>query len=111
MALLQSFHGGVYAQGSNIGQFTRSVFAVVPEGTFKVGLKLGDRGRFFVGYNFLYVSDAVRPGDQLDRTLNPMQIPLVGSGRAFAGPERPQPLLTRTDFWTQGLVIGFETRF
>lgn len=109
--LLQSFHGGVYAQGSNIGRYTRSVFAVVPEGTLKVGLKLGDRGRFYVGYNFLYISDAVRPGDQIDRTLNPLQIPLVGSGRPFSGPERPVPVLVRTDFWTQGLVIGFEARF
>ena len=109
--LLQSYHGGVYTQGSNIGQYTRSVFAVVPEGTFKVGLKMGECGRFYVGYNFLYISDAVRPGDQVDRTLNPMQIPLVGRGQTFTGPERPTPLLTRTDFWTQGLVIGFEARF
>ena len=109
--LLRSYHGGVYSQASNIGRYTRSVFAVVPEATFKVGLKMGDCSRFYVGYNFLYLSDAVRPGDQVDRTLNPMQIPLLGAGLPYAGPERPQPMLTRTDFWTQGLVIGFEARF
>ena len=109
--LLQSFHGGVYAQGTNIGRFTRPAFAVVPEGMLKVGLKLGDRGRFYVGYNFLYISDAVRPGDQIDRTINPTQIPLLARGLPFAGPESPQPAIVRTDFWTQGLLIGFEARF
>lgn len=109
--LLQSFHGGVYAQPSNIGQYTRSVFAVVPEGTFKVGLKLGDRGRFFVGYNFLYLSDMVRPGDQIDRTLNPSQIPLLSRGGPVVGPDRPAPIVNHTDFWVQGLVIGLEGRF
>jgi len=109
--LLQSFHGGVYAQGTNIGRYTRSQFALVPEGTFKVGLKMGDRGRFYIGYNFLYMSDVVRPGDQIDRSLNPNQIPIVSRGLPFMGPDRPVPTLLRTDFWTQGLLIGFEARF
>lgn len=109
--LLQSYHGGVYAQSTNIGQSTRSQFAVVPEGTFKVGLKIGGRGRFYVGYNFLYISDAVRPGDQVDRTINPNQIPLLARGMPFTGPERPEPTFVRSEFWTQGLVIGLEARF
>ena len=109
--LYQSWHGGVYAQGTNIGRYVRSQFAVVPEGTFKVGLKTGDRGRFYIGYNFLYMSDVVRPGDQIDRTINPNQIPLIARGVPFTGPERPVPMLIRSDYWTQGLVIGFEARF
>jgi hypothetical protein len=109
--LLQSFHGGVYSQGTNMGQFTRPVFAVVPEAIFKAGLKLGDRGRIFIGYNFLFLSNAVRPGDQIDRTLNPTQIPFLSHGVPFAGPERPQATFVQSSFWTQGLTIGFETRF
>jgi hypothetical protein len=107
--LLQSYHGGVFAQPTNIGRVTRSVFAVVPEAMFKVGLKLGDRGRFYVGYNFLYLSDAVRPGDQIDRTINPTLIPLTG--RQFAGLDQPRAVVQHSDFWVQGLLIGFETRF
>jgi hypothetical protein len=109
--LLQSYHGGVFTQGTNLGQYTKAVFAVVPEAIFKVGMKLGDRGRVYFGYNFLYLSDAVRPGDQIDRTLNPTQIPLLGRGVPYTGPDRPQPMLTRSDFWTQGFMIGLETRF
>jgi hypothetical protein len=110
LPLVRSFPGGVYAQLTNMGRFTNSAFAVVPEGTFKVGLK-ADRSRFFVGYNFLYLSDAVRPGDQVDRTINPVQIPMLNPGARFAGPDRPRPDVTRTDFWVQGLIVGFEGRY
>jgi len=103
--------GGVYATASNIGRYTRNVFAVVPEGTFKIGFKLSDSGRFYVGYNFLYLSDSVRPGDQIDRTLNPSNIPSLNPSGAFMPSDRPRPLMTHSDFWTQGFVIGLETRY
>lgn len=109
--LLRSFPGGIYAQPTNLGRISRHAFAVVPEGTFKVGLKTGDRGRFFIGYSFLYISDAVRPGDQLDRTINPTQVPLVSLGSPFTGPDRPTARINTTDFWVQGLIVGFEGRF
>ena len=86
----ERFAGGVYALPTNIGRNTQSVFAVVPEGIFKIGLKLGDTGRFYVGYNFLYLSDAVRPGDQVDRTLNPTQIPALNMASGLVGVDRPR---------------------
>jgi len=106
-----SYVGGVYAQPTNIGRQTQTVFAVVPEGMFKVGLKHGDHGRWFVGYNFLYLSSAVRPGDQIDTTLNPSQIPMLNPGGGLVGPDRPRLGISTTDFWVQGLLIGFEGRF
>ena len=109
--ILQSYAGGVYAQPTSMGQAKQSVFAVVPEGTFKVGLKYGDRGRIYAGYNFLYLSDAVRPGDQVSRTINPSQIPLLNPGGTLTGLDRPLASFNRTDFWAQGLIIGFEYRF
>jgi hypothetical protein len=93
-----------------MGRATNSVFALVPEGTVKLGLK-SDRSRFFVGYNFLYLSDAVRPGDQVDRRINPVQIPMLNPGGAFAGPDYPRAQVNQTDFWLQGLVVGFEGRY
>ncbi len=103
--------GGVYSSPSNIGRYTQNVFAVVPEGTFKIGVKLNDSGRFYLGYNFLYLSDAVRPGDQIDRTLNPANIAALNPGGGFAASDRPRPLFTHSDFWAQGFVIGMETRY
>jgi hypothetical protein len=102
---------GLYVQPSNYGRTANGVFAVLPEGTLKFGFRLGDSGRVYVGYSFLYLSDAVRPGDQIDRTLNPAQIPLVsGTGPVYGG-DRPARLFNRSDFWVQGLVIGLETRY
>ena len=37
-----SFQSGVFGQPSNTARVTHAAFAVVPEGIFKVGLKLGD---------------------------------------------------------------------
>jgi hypothetical protein len=110
--LYRSFQGGVYALPSNLGRVTNSAFAVLPEALIKFGFRLNERGRFYVGYNFLYLSDAVRPGDQIDRTLNPTQIPLLNPGGGqVASVDRPRLVVNRTDFWVQGVVIGLETRY
>jgi hypothetical protein len=102
---------GLYVQPSNAGRSSRGVFALLPEGTIKFGFRLGDAGRVYVGYSFLYLTDAVRPGDQVDRTLSPGQIPLVNGAGPGSGSDRPWRMLNRSDFWTQGLVIGLETRY
>jgi hypothetical protein len=108
----QPFVGsGIFVQPSNAGRTANGVFAVVPEGTVKFGLRLGDAGRLYVGYSFIYLSDAVRPGDQIDRTLNPAQVHLVsGAGPVYGGTSPARPF-NRSDFWVQGLVIGLETRY
>lgn len=108
---VQNMPGGVFAQATNIGRYTKGAFAVVPEGTFKIGLKFGDSGRFFVGYNFLYLSDAARPGDQVDQTVNVSQIPALNPSGSFSGPDRPRPGFNRSDYWVQGLMLGLETRY
>ena len=85
------------------GAVRRSVFAVLPEAAVKVGYRFRDRSRFYVGYNFLYLSDAVRPGDQVDRTVDPSQVPLLG--RASAGgarAERPAAVLARSTSGCRG---------
>jgi hypothetical protein len=109
---VQAFGGsGIYVQPSSAGRTANGVFAVLPEGTVKFGLRLGDSGRLYVGYSLIYLSDAVRPGDQIDRTLNPSQIPLVSGNGPVYGSDRPARIFNRSDFWTQGLIIGLETRY
>jgi Putative beta barrel porin-7 (BBP7) len=102
---------GIYVQPSNFGRTANGVFAVVPEGTIKLGFRLGDASRLYVGYSFIYLSDAVRPGDQVDRTLNPSQLSLVSGTLPAFGGDRPTRLFNRSDLWVQGLVIGLETRY
>jgi hypothetical protein len=102
---------GIYVQPSNAGQSSKGVFAFLPEGTFKFGFRLGEAARIYAGYSFLYLSDAVRPGDQIDRSFHPDEIPLVsGTGPVYGG-DRPVRFFNHADFWVQGLIIGLETRY
>lgn len=106
------FQAGALGLPTNSGRFVQSGFAVLPEGMVKVGYRFRDRSRFFIGYNFLYLSDAIRPGDQIDTTVDPGQLPLFARGPQIAlAPERPVPFLVRSDFWVQGLIFGLEYRY
>ncbi|OWK37692.1 BBP7 family outer membrane beta-barrel protein [Fimbriiglobus ruber] len=109
---LQWYQGGVLAQPSNSGRFTRSGFAVLPEATVKLGYKFQNKSRVYVGYNFLYLSDVVRAGNQIDTTIDPSQLALfskTNTGQIVT--DRPAPLMARSDFWAQGLMLGLEYRY
>jgi hypothetical protein len=103
--------GGLLALPTNIGHHTRSRFAVLPEGELDVGYQVTDTIRVSIGYNFLYLSNAVRPGDQIDRVLNPNQIPFNGSTGGLVGAPRPAFNFHDTDFWAQGIRFGLEFRY
>jgi len=107
---VQYFNSGVLAQPTNSGRFVRNSFAVLPEASLKVGYRFQDRSRLYVGYNFIYLSEAVRPGDQVDTTLDPGQVALFPRPGGVAV-ERPVPTLVRSDFWVQGLMFGVEYRY
>ena len=62
--------GGIFTQATNIGLQTRNQFAVVPEAQVQLGYTIWSGIRLFVGYDFIYLSNVVRPGDQIDTTLN-----------------------------------------
>jgi hypothetical protein len=105
--------GGLLAlPGANIGTQTQNKFACVPEVGVNIGYHLGPRCRIFVGYNFLYLSNVLRPGDQIDPVLDVTRIP------NFSRPEfaaftplaqpRPAPRLKDSDFFAQGLTFGLQ---
>lgn len=91
---------GLLAQNSNSGAHTQDRFAVVPELGFKIGYQLTDNINAYVGYSFLYLSDVVRPGDQVDLIIDQ-----TGALRRPAVPFRT------TDFWAHGLNFGLACRY
>jgi hypothetical protein len=103
--------GGLLALPSNIGEFSRDRFAVKPEVGINVGYQVTCHLRAFVGYTFLYLSDAVRPGDQIDLAVNPTQLPTTRPTTGLVGPARPAVLFNDTDFWAQGVSAGLEFRY
>src|SRR6185312_8185902 len=70
----QSLPGGFLATSSNIGHYNRTKFAVVPELGANVGIQVNNNIRAFVGYTFLYLSNVVRPGPQIDLAVNRTQL-------------------------------------
>ena len=104
------FNGGLLAAGPNLGTFARDKFAVVPELTFNVGYKVTPNLRTFVGYNLLYWSDVVRPGDSIDPTVDATFVP-NGPQVPFSGQNRPQPRFDSSGLWVHGVSFGAELRW
>ena len=109
----QQFPGGYFAQPTNMGNHTRTAFAVLPEIGLNVGYEVTPWMNIFLGYTFLYTNNVVRPGNQIDRGINPTQnasftdtpfTPLVG-------PARPAFTDNGSSFWAQGLNAGVLFRF
>lgn len=101
---------GFYAQPSNIGHYTATEFGIIPSVELKLSYQLSRAWRLFIGYDFMYWNQVVRPGSQMDRNVNLNQSPVLGTGTG-TGPASPTPMFNRTDFWAQGLTLGFEFRF
>jgi hypothetical protein len=104
------YAGGLLAvPGANIGTFTQNKFAVVPEATLNFGYHLTPNLRVFVGYNFLYMSNVLRPSGVIDTAVDAARIPnfpLPGNPAPLGGLPRPTPAMRTTDFFAQGINIG-----
>jgi Putative beta barrel porin-7 (BBP7) len=103
--------GGIFTQSTNLGRRTHDAFSVVPEAQIRLGMNLASWLRVFVAYNFLYESDVVRPGDQIDRSLNLTSNAVIVPPGSLVGPARPLPLFNHTDFWAQSVSFGVELRY
>jgi hypothetical protein len=99
--------GGILVQSTSIGRLTHNTFAVVPTAEARIGLQLFPGLLASVGYNFLYWSSVVRPGQQIDSLVNPTQSAISGTG-VLAGPARPAPLFQSSDFFAHGITFGLE---
>ncbi len=107
------FVGGLLALPSNIGSHSHNAFSVVPEVDLTLSYHLNEHVRVFAGYDFLYWTNVVRPGEQIDRVLDETQIPNFDAPGtvAPAGQNRPAVLFRQSDFWAQGMNLGLEFRY
>jgi hypothetical protein len=103
--------GGLLAEPSNIGCFNHTSLGLIPELGIRVGYRLTPQFRFTVGYSILYWNRVARPGNQIDRTVNPAQVaqdPNFGNGQ---GDLRPLFQVRDSAFWAQGINGGVEFQF
>jgi hypothetical protein len=106
-ALTTQTQGFVFSEPTNIGTTKHRTFAVVPDYRLGTSYWLTSRLATEVGYSGLYWNNIVRPGDQIDRVVNPTQ----RGGGSLVGDARPSPLFNRTDLWFHAVSFGVTYRF
>ncbi len=99
--------GGLLALPTNMGSFADDDFSIIPQFGLELGYRLSSHVQLHVGYNFIYWSDVVRAGEQIDLGINPSQIP----PGTLSGDARPAFDFVDSDFWAQGLNLGLEVTF
>ncbi len=98
---------GLLVQETNAGTYEHDTFSTLSEGsiTLRRQFACGLAARF--GYTFLYWSDVLRAGEQIDVAVNPTQIP----PGTLEGEPRPSLPNDTTGFWAQGLHFGLDYRY
>ena len=102
--------GGLLALPTNIGNYSRDQFSVVPQVGLNVGRQLTNNIRVFAGYTVIYWSNVVRPGDQIDPVINPTQLPTPTGPGTLVGPARPAFSFHETGLLIHGINLGLEIR-
>ena len=95
--------GGLLALPTNIGNYERNEFVYVPEVMMTVGYDWRENIQLTAGYSFIYWSRMCLAGDQIDRRVNITQL----NGGTLSGNALPEFAFRDTDFWLQGLRLGF----
>ena len=99
--------GGFFATGTNSGDYDKNHFAVLPELGLNLSVRLTGGVTLTLGYTGMYLTDVVRPGDQLSTNINNTLIPTGQNYGARFGPLGPGLPFTTSNFWAQGFNFGF----
>jgi len=99
--------GGILAQPTNIGTYSRNVFAFIPQLTTNLNYHVTPNLSFHIGYNIIWLSNVATSADQIDQQVNPTQF----LGGNLVGPARPQFTFNDRDYWLQGINWGMNWDF
>ncbi len=99
--------GGLLALSSNIGSYSQTRFAAVPDFAVKGGYQFAPAWRVVAGYEVLYWTGVQRAGGLVDTTVNPNLIPPAVGG----GPQRPQAQFDTSPLLAQGFSVGIKHEF
>jgi hypothetical protein len=95
------------ALSSNIGSYSQTRFAAVPDFVVKAGYQFAPAWQVVASYELLYWTGVQRAGGLVDTTVNPNLIPPAGGG----GPQRPQAQLDTSSLLAQGFSFGIKHQF
>ncbi len=98
--------GGVRALPTNIGRDTDSRFSLTGDVGIELGLQVTKNVSLRVGYNALWWSDVLRPGNAISPLATLSQVPIDPTFNANALATRPVQTFRSSDFLAHGLVVG-----
>jgi hypothetical protein len=100
--------GGFLALSSNSGGHSRTKIAAINDISLAIGYCITDYCQIRIGYDFVYVFQVVRPGEQIDLGINPNLLPFSPTPTP---PARPAFRFNEEVFWMQGCSVGVVFQF
>jgi Putative beta barrel porin-7 (BBP7) len=107
----QAVPGGALVTADNMGRFTRNRITFGSELEATGSVAITSCCRLSVGYDLMYWSNVVRPGDQITNVVNLSQVPLSPFYGAPPGPVHATIPFNGNSFLLQGLHLGLELDF
>ena len=83
----------------------------MPQVDVRLGYQLSNWLQVFVGYDFLFINEVVRPGSQINLNVNTALVPISPTFGSAVGPNEPSPTSKKDEFWAQGIHFGIEFRY
>jgi hypothetical protein len=102
--------GGLLSSPLDQGTHSRNRIAFVPEINVKVGYQILPCLRAYVGYDFLYLSNVVRPGQQTTITSTGIQATVAGTTQQINF-SQPAFRFKDSDVTINGINFGVEFRY
>jgi hypothetical protein len=101
--------GGLLALPSNMGSVSRNQFAVLPQWGIQVTRKATEHVSLTIGYDWLLLTNTVRTGDQIDRTVDRSQLsPFLNGTAPAAAANRPANPFHQTTMMAHGVNAGIQ---
>jgi hypothetical protein len=98
--------GGVRALPTNIGHFNNTEVSLFGETGIQLGLQVSKHLALRAGYNLLYWTEVLRPGNVISPTLTRSQVPIDQTFNARTPATQPVIAFRSSDFLAHGLVVG-----
>lgn len=101
---------GLTTASSSPGNYTASELSLAPELNIRLGYNITKRIAVTASYQYLYMTNVGRLGDQVSRNVNPLVIP---SSQFFSNTVTTDRNITirQSDFWLHGFTAGLMLTF
>jgi hypothetical protein len=106
-----SAFGGLLANSGNIGTHVHDRFTFIPEFGGNIGIALTRGLTGYIGGNFMYFPNVVRPGNLVNPVISAASIPFSASYGAQGATRNQGFQFVETDHWVGGLSVGLILKY